>query len=333
MRTCLSGNPAKRKKNSIVPAVLPKIPALAQACKTPRIRSAGQQRTLLITREGARNQEHSETQAACPTLPQQLDVLGIAYGRLVVNPLRSCGCALCRIEIRLLQDLTDGPTRTYRAVLVSTPRLAQFPTVSRLLAHLRASQVDARSDEIFRDLLTAYSGNQEFVVSFFILAFLPMIHCTIRRIAKQHPALARDDIVQQALNFLVQFLRSAELRARQSHFAFSISRALKRHTFEWAKREDATAGKQDVAAAILNALYQEEPFEQHALLRHFLERCVSKGLIDDQELDLLVQFKLDGNSGEDLGSSAGISSNALRQRMKRLMAKLRRLAQKNGHLR
>jgi DNA-directed RNA polymerase specialized sigma24 family protein len=60
---------------------------------------------------------------------------------------------------------------------------------------------------------------------------------------------------------------------------------------------------------------------------------VAKGFLEDEELDLLIQFKLEGNNGRDLSNSAGISSNALRQRIKRLLAKLRRLAKKSGHLR
>jgi hypothetical protein len=73
---------------------------------------------------------------------------------------------------------------------------------------------------------------------------------------------------------------------------------------------------------------EEELFERHAVLRHFLHRCLAKGLLADDELDLLLQFKLDGDRGEDLGGSEGISANAFRQRAKRLLGKLRRLAQR-----
>jgi DNA-directed RNA polymerase specialized sigma24 family protein len=51
-----------------------------------------------------------------------------------------------------------------------------------------------------------------------------------------------------------------------------------------------------------------------------------KGLLNDMELDLLIQLKLDGNTGEEIAESNSITSNAVRQRMKRLLAKLRRLA-------
>jgi DNA-directed RNA polymerase specialized sigma24 family protein len=66
--------------------------------------------------------------------------------------------------------------------------------------------------------------------------------------------------------------------------------------------------------------------ERHAALRHFLYRCVTNGLLADGELDLLVQIKLDGNTGDEIAESCGLTSNAVRQRMKRLLAKLRRIA-------
>jgi hypothetical protein len=49
-------------------------------------------------------------------------------------------------------------------------------------------------------------------------------------------------------------------------------------------------------------------------------------LLTDSEIDLLIQFKMDGNSGVELAALNGSSSNAVRQRFKRLLSKLRRLA-------
>jgi hypothetical protein len=115
------------------------------------------------------------------------------------------------------------------------------------------------------------------------------------------------------------------MQARQSHFAFAISRAVKRQVFAWAGREgkkDGLLNRGDIFPLL--AIY--EPFERYAQLRHFLNRCVTRGDLTDGELDLLIQFKLEGTNGEDFENSNGHSSNAVRQRLKRLLAKLRRLA-------
>jgi hypothetical protein len=240
----------------------------------------------------------------------------------------ACGCTLCNTEVRLLMDLTLTESTVFDELLSVSKGLRQFPSVSGLLLFLRTSPAAARSDELVRELLAARPLNPAFVESLLVLVFIPMLHGTIRRAAKYQPGLLVEDITQQTLSFLLQFLRSEELRTRQSHFAFAISRAVKRRVFEWANREGGQNGAVNGGSgAILAALTVEDPFERYALLRHFLHRCVTKGLISNSELDLLIQFKLEGNNGDDVCEPNGTSSNALRQRLKRLLGKLRRLAQ------
>ena len=104
-----------------------------------------------------------------------------------------------------------------------------------------------------------------------IVAFVPVLHGTVRRIAKQQSHLGRADITQQALSVFLQVLRSDQMEKRQSHFAFAISRAVKRQLFEWADREGAVCGPakgEGVLAAGL--LPDDESLERHALMRHFL---------------------------------------------------------------
>jgi hypothetical protein len=146
--------------------------------------------------------------------------------------------------------------------------------------------------------------------------------------------LSHEDIAQQALRVLLEYLRSDDLRTRRSHFAFAISRAVKRKVFEWAQRESRGYG--DVLNGNSTApedMASRDSFERHLLLRHFLNRCISKKLITDSELNLLVQFKLDGGSFETVNGSNGNSTNAVRQKLKRLLGKLRRLAQSPPELR
>jgi DNA-directed RNA polymerase specialized sigma24 family protein len=57
-----------------------------------------------------------------------------------------------------------------------------------------------------------------------------------------------------------------------------------------------------------------------------MHRSVTKGLLTNAELDLLIEFKLNGTSSEEIADFNRTSSNAIRQRLKRLLAKLRRLA-------
>jgi DNA-directed RNA polymerase specialized sigma24 family protein len=240
----------------------------------------------------------------------------------------TCSCALCNIEVRLLSDLSYAEVGAIGRLFSTSPSLGQYSSASDLLSHLKTSPADATSDELLRELFAIRTLSPESIESLLVLAFVPMLHGTIRRVARQQPELSHEDITQQALSFLLQFLRSNELQKRQSHFAFAISRAVKRQLFEWASRESGKTGLLNYFdSETFTMLACEESFERHALLRHFLHRCVTKGLLTDSELNLLIDFKLYGTNGEEFADFNGTSSNAVRQRLKRLLAKLRRLAQ------
>jgi hypothetical protein len=212
------------------------------------------------------------------------------------------------------------------ADLAGSSRLFPYSSFADLLSPLRASPADARSDDLLRELFRVRAARPAFIEGLLILAFVPMLHRTIRRVVRYQPALAAEDITQQALSFLLQFLRSEEMQARQTHVAFAISRAVKRQVFAWARREGTRDALLDRGGDIFLPLALEESFERYAQLRHFLHRCVTRGDLTETELDLLIQFKLEGTNGEDFDIPNRNASNALRQRLKRLLAKLRRLA-------
>jgi hypothetical protein len=236
-----------------------------------------------------------------------------------------CDCTLCHIEVRLLESLALKEGGTF-ADLAGPTRLLQYSSIADLLSSLRASPADVRSDELLRELFRMRAARPAFIESLLVLAFVPMLHRTIRRVVRYQRALAEEDIAQQALSFLLQFLRSEEMLSRQTHFAFAISRAVKRQVFEWARREGTKDALLDRGGDIVLPLALEESFERYAQLRHFLHRCLARGDLTETELSLLIQFKLEGTNGEDFDSPSGNASNALRQRLKRLLTKLRRLA-------
>jgi len=239
-------------------------------------------------------------------------------------PPSACDCALCDIETRLLATLD---TEQLTPSKLNVPgQLQLFSSVPAFVQLLRSSPADGRSDEVFRELLHLHESKPAFVEGLLILAFVPMLHRSIRRVAQYQPALAEEDITQQALRFLLEVLRSQEMRERKSHFAFAISRALKRQLFEWGRREGRKMAVLDHSGDRWPLIAVEEPFEHFAQLRHFLHRCVQRGKLTNEELDLLIQFKLEGSNGGDFENANGQSSNALRQRLKRLLSKLRRLA-------
>jgi DNA-directed RNA polymerase specialized sigma24 family protein len=238
-----------------------------------------------------------------------------------------CHCTLCVIEAQLRSELTRLDSRSVNGLFSTYPALLEHSTINSLLSYLRTSPADAANDDLFREIIALRDTNPPFADSLLVLVFLPMLHRAVRLISRQQESLSEEDIAQQILFFFLAFLASPEMRTRRSHFAFAIAREVKRHIFEWAKREGTKASLLDHADSEASVFVElQDSFEQYALLRHFLHRCLTKGMLADSELDLLIQFKLDGNTGEELAALNGASSNAIRQRFKRLLSKLRRLA-------
>ena len=230
------------------------------------------------------------------------------------------------MEPRLLASLAvaDEPLSAFG----ESSQLRAYPSVTDLVRLLRASPAHAESDALLSELFKLRTARPLFIDSVLVLVFVPMLHRTVRRVAIWQPLLAEEDIVQEVLSALLEFLRSDEMRVRRSHFAFAISRAVKRQAFAWAAREGTKEAMLDRSGDVLPPLAIEESFERYAQLRHFLHGCVIRGIITENELNLLIQFKLEGGrNGDGLHASNGnSSSNATRQKLKRLLAKLRRLS-------
>jgi hypothetical protein len=222
----------------------------------------------------------------------------------------------------------------YCALAHSRPALATFAAPSDLIAFLHSRKSDNGipvSDGILAELLRAAAdnGHAGALRDLLLLAFIPMLHASSRQVAVRYPSLSPDDISQHVVLSLLEILGSPEFYERSSHIAFAIARVLKRNTFEWAARETRRAMNPEAEETVPDSRlsrYAEEPFERVALLRHFLGRCHAQGLLTVEELELLVQFKLESVQDRNAAGSVTVYSNASRQRMKRLLHKLRRIA-------
>jgi len=228
----------------------------------------------------------------------------------------------------------------YQEFADSRSLLSAFPSSSNLVAYLHASRSTGNgthaADRILAELLqtTATDSDVGALRDLLLLAFIPMLHATSRQVASRYPSLSTDDIAQHAVASLLQTLGSPEFYDRTSHVAFAISRILKRHAFEWAEREcrSPVFGATTETFSDAPSTYDTpEPIERAALLRHFLHRCQQRGILTGEDLELLVQFKLNAARDTKPGGPAAVYSNASRQRMKRLLGKLRRIARAPRH--
>lgn len=248
----------------------------------------------------------------------------------------TCRCLICHLERTLSNELASPSFREcYRLFAHSRSWLSSFPSAADLVTFLHTRKTSngvVDSDGILLELLRTIKTEPHFadLRDLLLLAFIPMLHSTYRQVTRRYRVLSGEDVAQHVVTTLLQIVGRPEVYVRGSYVAFTISRILKRTTFEWAARETRSALPSQFEATSLGSVsgcHTAVPFERTVLLRHFLSRCLAHGMLTSEELNLLVQFKLDATRDKFRGDPAVIYSNATRQRMKRLVSKLRRIAQ------
>ena len=248
-----------------------------------------------------------------------------------MNRESHCRCLLCAME-RHLTEQFSGPEgqNAYRQFAVFSPVLSAFPAASDLISFLHTEHSVENGthskDGILAELLRGTTNNGRFRTSreLLLLAFVPMLHRISRQVVKRCPGLPSDDVAQHVVTALLKSFGSPEFAGRDSHLAFAIARLLRRNAFAWAQRENRDyLNGFDRAETVESAPHRDgpRPIERAALLRHFLDRCRQRGVLSGKDLELLIRFKLDESPCADY-------SNASRQRMKRLLGKLRRAAKR-----
>jgi hypothetical protein len=253
----------------------------------------------------------------------------------------ACRCLLCELETHLKRELREARREEqYASIAASDPLLSGFPSASALSAHLRSCRSDGQAihpaDGILLELLhlRQRSRGETVLRDVLLLAFIPVLHATARQLARRYPLLPSEDTAQHLVASLLVTLDAPDLLARNSHLAFAISRMAKRSMFDWAERESrvpGSAGRDEPVLATDDVVRGiPGPFERAVLLRHFLSRCQREGMVSGPDLELLVHIKLEGNFGETNGTLAAYS-NAMRQRIKRILAKLRKAARTRSH--
>jgi hypothetical protein len=247
----------------------------------------------------------------------------------------ACRCLLCQLEFHLRRHLHEvSCEEAYSKVASTSWLLSGFPSAFALTAHLRACRSDGSgshpADAVLAEILhlRLRDAGNSLLRDVLLLAFIPVLHSAARQVARLYPSLVGDDTAQHLITAFLEALESPELVERDSHFPFAISRMVRRSVFDWAERETRSQGNGEFHEHLSELPATSaipEQFERTVLLRHFLFRCHRDGLLTGPDLELLVHIKLEGNFGDRNGASPEYS-NALRQKIKRLLRKLREAA-------
>jgi DNA-directed RNA polymerase specialized sigma24 family protein len=252
-----------------------------------------------------------------------------------MNARSNCHCAICELEQGLFRQLdADQTEQNYRELASKSSILSGFPTAWSLLRHVREQRSEGDTgescDDILGELLPPAGGhNPELRQAMVLLILMPAVHKTSRQIMAGFPSLARDDIAQHLLTTVLEIFNSKPLLRQESHFAFTITRLTRRHSFRWALHETTVAPTADLEplASIEPVLEADTDFESGILLRRFLQECLSSGLLTRAERELLLRFKVQGVASEVLAAREGLSEIAFRHRMQRILDRLRHLAE------
>lgn len=246
-----------------------------------------------------------------------------------MNRKSYCRCLLCAMERQLAGRFSEAQgMEDFCWLANSSLSLSVFPAASDLVAYLHSEGSNGNGslskDSVLRGLLlgAANTRNASTARELLLLVFVPMLHRLSRQVTSQCPALSPDDVAQHLVASFLESLGSVGWRDRSSHIAFAIARHLRRSAFLWAQRESRGWLQGEIGKDSLQSSAETDgaqPIERSALLCHFLDRCQKRGVLSAEDYELLVQFKLDDTRG--IGQS-----NASRQRMKRLVGKLRRAA-------
>jgi len=212
--------------------------------------------------------------------------------------------------------------------------LSGFATAFDLLSHLHRQEDKDRipsADAVLCELLNAKNSPLTVRVwrSLLLLAFIPTVHRTTSQLVAVFPSLARDDISQNLIAALLEFLDSKELNSRQSHYAFAVARKLRRCAYRWAIRESRSSFTNDLDGdTTISVLSRSNgrAVQPENILFQFFDDCQRRGWLTTAERQLIVEFKLEGVSGRELAMRDGHSVVAIRHRVNRLILKLRRIA-------
>jgi hypothetical protein len=109
-----------------------------------------------------------------------------------------------------------------------------------------------------------------------------------------------------------------------------MARKLRRSLFQWARVEFESTSQfaaRRIGDRFPSTQTAEESFERQTMLRHFLNLCQQRAYLTPGEINLLIDLKLEDTIRVGVSVPQDRTSNPVRQKLKRLMTKLRRLAQ------
>lgn len=246
----------------------------------------------------------------------------------------SCQCVVCKVERDLLDSLSTQIARThFQALVQNYPALNHFNSpadvITKLHEHEQAEIVNHSAwngilhalVDCIVDRNTEYIGQQ-----LLLLAYMPAIHRTYAEVRQRFPALAADDVAQQASLAFLEAARSPSMPSQNGYLPVALARELRRRLFRWAFKETRRSLPTEEVSAVHPEPASDKNFERAVLLEDFLSQWQRAGVLSQEQCDLLRRFKCEGLHRQELSAGKdGPSAIALYFRVHRTINRLRRV--------
>ncbi len=254
----------------------------------------------------------------------------------------NCRCVVCQVERSLLNALSTQTARThFQALAHNYPILNHFDSPTDVIAQLHEQRVELVNHKAWNGILRALVDSiangtgEEIGQQLLLLAYMPAIHKAYAEVCQQFPALATEDVAQQAALVLLEAARSPAMRNQNGYLPIALARDFRKRLIRWAFGEIRQSAQ--VQEAPIDV--PESPnasFEHASRLEAFLQQAQRDGLLSDSECELLLKFKCEGfevkEMAEALGADPLKSHRRLHRKLQTILNRLQRAARARGVL-
>jgi len=242
----------------------------------------------------------------------------------------NCKCVVCNVEAVLLGSFSTQTARThFKALARNYPALSHFMLPTDLLAHLRDRREAVTHDsgnQILHSLIHAVSDKsfEELGQQLLLVAFTPAIHKIYREICQRFPMVYPDDVAQQTWVAFIETTKSPAIPRQNGQLPVALVMNCRKAMLRWAAREARRLSIVRHGFEQFSEPACEDKFEGVVLLEDLLRQAQ----LSQAESQLLLKFKWEGMGAKALAQDDGYSTaNAMHSRLKRILKRLRRIAQ------
>jgi len=210
---------------------------------------------------------------------------------------------------------SKGFQRAYEGMRADCPELFSFADPSDLIAffHDQAADLD-RKDAILFEIVARYRNDDRYrdIAPLFIVFFTPALASIYASARRRHPAIDREDLIQDLCLFLIQIIRESAITPYK--VAGRIVGELKNHVrgllglipveeFIVIKGDGTDAFElRRTFSAVSDAEVERRSEHIRQEIMAFLDRLLRAGKISRKDRRILLETFIDGKSLKDLAS-------------------------------